>query len=147
MDKPNLIESVTPLSGGYSCKKDLRLNAWCFVATAFYVANLLLLKWHPEWSPMTKALFTLSPLIPGALYIRTCVRFIRGMDELQRRIQLEVWLFASLGALLIGAVINTLNEVGVALGGFNHGLGLGATFALTFVLWAVGTPIANRRFK
>lgn len=147
MDKPNLIESVTPLSGGYSWKKDLRLNAWFFVAAVFYMANLILLKRHPEWSPMTKALFTLSPLIPGALYLRTCIRFIRGMDELQRRIQLEVWLVASLGALLVGAVINTLNEVGVAMGGFKHGLSLGATFVLTFVLWAVGAPIANRRFK
>ena len=146
MDQPNLIESVSPLSGRYSLKRDLRLNAWCFVAMAFYAANLLLLEKHPAWTPMAKGLLTLSPLIPGALYLRTCLRFIGGMDELQRRIQLEAWLFASLGALLAGAVINTLNEVGIGMGGFQHGLGLGATFALTFVLWAGATAVANRRF-
>jgi hypothetical protein len=147
MNKPNLLESVTPLSGGYSFKKDLRLNAWLFVATAVYLASLLLVKQHPEWSPLTRALLTLTPMIPGWLYVRTWLRFIRGMDELQRRIQLEAWLFASLGALFVGTAINTLNANGVALGELRHGLSLWGTFLLTFVLFLVGTAIANCRYK
>jgi hypothetical protein len=147
MNKPDLLESVVPLSGRYSFKKDLRLNAWLFVATAIYVVNLLLAKQHPEWSPLTRALLALTPMIPGWLYVRTWLRFIRGMDELQRRIQLEAWLFASLGALFVGTAINTLNANGVALGELRHGLGLGGTFILTFALWLVGTAIANCRYK
>ncbi len=147
MEKPNLFESIMPFSGRYSCKKDLRLNVWLFVATAVYVATLLLAKRHPEWSPLTRALLTLAPMIPGWFYVRTCLRFIRGMDELQRRIQLEAWLFASLGALVIGTVINTLNANGVALGELRHGLSLWGTFALTFALWLVGTAIANCRYR
>ena len=148
MNKPNLLESVLqPCSDHYSLKKDLRLNAWMLVATAVYVAISVLLKRHPEWSPLTRGLLNLTPMIPGVLYVRTCLRFIRGMDELQRRIQLEAWLFAALGSLIIGAVINTLNDSGVSLGDLKHGLSLGGTFALTFVLWLVGTAISNRRYK
>jgi hypothetical protein len=148
MDKPNLLESVLqPCSEHYSLKKDLRLNAWLMVAAAVYVAILALLKHHPEWSPLTRGLFSLTPLLPGVLYVRTCLRFIRGMDELQRRIQMEAWLFAALGSLFIGTIINTLNASGVSLGGLQHGLSLGGTLILTFALWLVGTAIANRRYK
>ena len=148
MNKPNLLESVLqPCSDHYSLKKDLRLNAWMLVATAVYVAISVLLKRHPEWSPLARGLLNLTPMIPGVLYVQTCLRFIRGMDELQRRIQLEAWLFAALGSLIIGAVINTLNDSGVSLGDLKHGLSLAGTFALTFVLWLVGTAISNRRYK
>ena len=147
MEKPNLMESVQPCSGQYSLKKDLRLNAWCAVAAVVYIAMLFLLKRHPEWSPLTRGLLTLTPMIPGLLYVRTCLRFIRGMDELQRRIQLEAWLFAFLGTLIIGTIVNTLNANGVSLGELKHGLSLWGTFTLIFVLWLVGTAIANRRYR
>jgi hypothetical protein len=147
MDKPNIMESVSPCSGQYSLKKDLRLNAWLVAAAVVYVAILELLKRHPDWSPLARGLLTLTPLIPGILNVRSGLRFIRGLDELQRRIQLEAWLFASLGALIIGTIINTLNANGVVLGELKHGLSLWGAFTLTFVLWLVGGAIANRRYK
>jgi len=147
MDTPNTFESVTPGSGQYSLKKDLRLNAWFAVAVVLYLAILLLLKRHPEWSPLTRGLLTLAPLIPGLLYVRACLRFVRSLDELQRRIQMEAWLFAALGTLIIGTAINTLNANGVALGQLEHGLSLWGTFTLVFTLWLVGTGIANRRYQ
>jgi len=86
-------------------------------------------------------------MLPGLLYVRACLGFVRGMDELQRRIQLEAWLFAFLGALVISAGLNTLNANGVALGGLSHGLDLGQTVLVTFVLWWVGLGLANRCYK
>ena len=147
MDKPNTFESVQPCSGEYSLKKDLRLNAWLAVAGVTYIAVLFLVKQHPAWSPLTKGLLAATPMLPGALYVRACLRFVRGMDELQRRIQLEAWLFAALGTLFIGTVVNTLDAHGVALGALQHGLGIGGAFVLTFTLWLVGTAIANCRYK
>lgn len=147
MNKINTIESVT-CSGSYSLRKDLQLNAWLLVAVILHLVVLTLLKQPLDWSPLTRGLLALTPLIPGGLYVRTCVRFIRGLDELQRRIQLESWLFAALGALIITSVINTLNANGVALiSDLNHGLSLFGAFALTFVLWAVRSAVANHRFK
>ena len=147
MSKLNTIESVLPLSGEYSCKNDIRLNVWLLIATATYAAILLLLKYHPAWSPLTRGLLTLTPMIPGALYVRSCLRFIRGMDEMQRRIQLEAWLFASLWTLVVVTIINTLNVNGVALGNLKNGLSLWGVFTLAFVLWLVGTAMARSRYK
>jgi len=147
MDKPNVIESVQPCSGQYSLKSDLQLNRWFFVASVVWVADLALLKRHPEWSPQLKGILALVPLIPGLLYVRTCVRFIRGLDELQRGVQLEAFLFAAIGTVIVGAAVSTLNSYGVQLGEMSHGLGMGATVMVMFTLWLVGGAIANRRFK
>ena len=115
MDKPNLIESIIPCSGHYSLKKDLHLNAWLAVATATYVAELYLTTRHPDWSPLTRGLIALAPLIPGFLYIRGWLQFIRGLDELQRRIQLEAFLFTALGTIIVGTVICLLYTSSMAL--------------------------------
>ena len=148
MDKPNVIESYIPGSGQYSLQKDLRLNAWLGVAAVLYVAVLLLNKTHPGWSPFARGLILLLPLLPGLLYIRSWVRLVRGMDELQRGIQLEAFLFAALATVLIGAIIATLNAAGLDLGSqLRSGLGLGGTFWVFFPLWLVGTAIANCRYK
>jgi hypothetical protein len=147
MDKPNTFESVDPCSGAYSFKRDLRLNAWLFFAMVAHLAGLFLAKRHPEWTPLTRGLVALSPLLPGLLYVWDCMRFIRGMDELQRGIQMGAWLFAVLGTVIIGAVINTMNACGVDLGPLRHGLGLGGNFTSVFVLWAVAIGFGNRRYK
>ena len=147
MNNPNVMESVQPGSGQYSLKTDLRLNRWLLVAGVVWVADLALLKQHPEWSPLLKGVLALAPLIPGLFYVWTCVRFIRGLDELQRGVQLEAFLFAALGTVLVGAAINTLNTHGVSLGDLSHGLGLGATVMVMFTLWLVGGAIANCRYK
>jgi hypothetical protein len=92
-------------------------------------------------------LFTSSSPSPHAFSQASCLRFVRGMDELERRIQLEAWLFAALGSLIVGSIINTLNTNGVPLGSVKHGMNIGGTFALTFALWLVGSAVANRRYK
>jgi hypothetical protein len=71
----------------------MRLNRWLAVATAVYLVELFLTRRHPEWSVTVRSMFALAPLVPGLLYIRACMRFVVGLDELQRRIQIEAWLF------------------------------------------------------
>lgn len=150
VNKPNPLNSTdlcNPFSGHYSFKKDIRLNAWFVVAAVFYAINMMLAKRHPEWSVTMRATLALVPLLPGLLYIRSLMRFVRGMDELQRRIQLEAWLFATIGTILIGIAISTLNSSGVHLDRVENGLGMGQAFIVAFVLWIVGTTVANRRYK
>ncbi len=144
---PNTLESLQPCSGSYSLKKDMKLNRWLAVATAVYVVDLLLVKWHPEWSAPMRAALALAPLVPGLLYVRACMRFVSGLDELQRRIQLEAWLFSAMGTVLVAIAISTLNASGIHLGGLEHGMGMGLAFMVSFVLWLVGSAIANCRFK
>lgn len=147
MDKPNLIESVTPCSGQYSFKQDLRLNVWLGVAAVVYGLSLFLLKRNPEWSALARGTVSLAPLIPGMLYLRDCLRFIRGLDELQRRIQFEAWLFAFMGTVLVMTVISVLHANGVSMTQLEHGLSLWGTGMLIFVLWLVGMGLANRRYQ
>ena len=144
---PNTLESVLPLSGHYSLRKDLKLNCWFAVAASVYLVDLALTHRHPEWSTTIRATLALAPLVPGLLYIRSCVRFVSGLDEMQRRIQLEAWLFAALGTVLIGTAISTLGASGVRLGELEHGLGMGQAFVVAFVLWLVGGAVASCRFK
>ncbi len=146
MGNPDVFESLVPGSGQYSCKRDLRLNAWLLVASVAYLAQMFLLRRHPEWSPLTRGLVALGPLIPALLYIRAWVRFIRGMDELQRRVQMEAQVFAAWGTLLVGIVITTLNQHGV-LHFLPHGLGFGGVMVSVFSFWLVGVVVANRRYK
>ena len=141
------METIQPCSGQYSVRSDLRLNAWLAVATVVYVGGLFLLKQHPGWSPVLKGTVALAPLIPGFLYLRSCMRFIRGLDELQRRVQLDAFLFAALGTVIAGTALATLNADEVRLGPLSHGLGLGETFVLMLVLWMVGSAVANGCYK
>jgi hypothetical protein len=143
----NTLESVQPCSGLYSLKKDIKRNSWLAVAAVVYCINLFLARRHPEWSVTIRAASALAPLVPGLLYIWTGMRFLNGLDELQRRIQLEAGLFALLGTLLVGIAISTLGDSGVHLGDLEHGLGMGQAFIVAFVLWLVGFAIANCRFK
>jgi hypothetical protein len=144
---PNTLESLQPCSGLYSFRKDLKLNAWLAVTTATYILSLLVVKWNPEASATVRATISLAPLIPGLLYIRSWARFITGLDDLQRRIQLEAWLFAAVGTVLVGLTVDTLNESGIRLGGLEHGLGMGEVFIVAFALWLFGSGIASHRYK
>lgn len=147
MNKPNLLEAITPCSGRYSLRQDLHLNAWLAVAVVIYSAQLFLLRRFPEWSPLARGFVALAPLPPSLLYLRSWTRFVRGLDELQRRIQLEAFLFASLGTVILGAVLTALAENGVSLGLLQPGLGWGGAFMSLFVLWLVGGAIAKCRYE
>ena len=147
MDKSNVMESVEPCSCQYSLKADLRLNGWLLVATVTHLVVLYVVKRQTEWSPLSRGLLVLAPLIPGLLYVRSWMRFIRRLDELQRRIQVEAFLFAALGTVIVGAVVGSLNAHGIPTGSYKHGLGLGASFMAMLYFWSIGWAIAKRRYK
>lgn len=152
VNTPNALESVRPFSGKYSVKADLKLNAWFGVSALFAIVSQKLLSQHLDSNFPLRAAVALSPLIPFALYVRSCIRFIRGMDELQRRIQVEAWLTACLATLMIGTCINVLNANGVPLSLFGlrlfpHGLAFPSAFLVTFVIWIISHGVANRRYE
>jgi low temperature requirement protein LtrA len=147
MNKPTTMESVQPCSKQYSFRTDLKLNAWMGVAGLFWILSHYLIRKHPDMEAPLRVALALSPLVPGLLYVRSCMRFVRGLDELQRRLQLEALLFAALGTLLVATAINMLNANGAGLQRLPHGLELGGAFVLMFVLWVVGSVIASRRYK
>ena len=127
--------------------RSFELNAWLAVTTATYLVTLFLVRHHPDWSPGWKITLALTPILPGLLYLRNGLQLLRGMDELQRRIQLEAWLFAALGTVVVSTIINVVNEHGLGGNWLPHGLEVGGTYLTMFILWCVGVTISNCRYR
>ncbi len=130
-----------------SLHKELKFNAWLAVATVTYLITLYLVRTNPDWAPALKVIVTLLPILPGLLYLRSGVKLLRSMDELQRRIQFEAWLFAAIGTVVVGAIINVLTANGIVWEKFPHGLEMGGTYLTMFLLWCLGTASATRRYQ
>lgn len=143
MKKTNHVESLLPGSGEYSFMADLRLDLWAMVSIATHLVGQLFIKANPDWHVALRIFLGLLPLIPLALYGFKFKRFIVGLDELQRRKQIEVLLCAALGTLLIGIVVSVLNAQGVSTWKFEYGLGfVGVLFSL-MILWLIGSYFAH----
>lgn len=127
--------------------RSFELNAWLAVTTATYLAALFLVRHHPEWRPGWKITWALTPILPGLFYLRNGLHLLRGLDELERRIQFEGWLFAALGTVIFSAVLNVFNLHGQGGNWLPHGLGVGETYLTMFIFWCVGVTIANRRYR
>ncbi len=148
MNKPNVIESVQSGSAQYSPKANWKLHAWLVVMAVVAVISDYVLRHNPGWSSLVRAVCALSPLLPCLMWVRSWARFIRGMDELQRRIQIESRLVACLGALLVIIAINALNIYGIALPTFfSRGLGFMPAIILTGIIWRIASAVINRRYE
>ena len=127
--------------------RSLELNAWLAISTATYLATLFLIRNHPTWSAGWKIMLALGPLLPGLLYLRNGMRLLRELDELQRRIRLEAWLFAAVGTVIVSTVINVFNAQGLTGIWPIHGLEVGGTYLTMSVLWSVGIMLASLRYR
>jgi hypothetical protein len=147
MNNPVLPEDVRP-GRHYSFAADMKLNAWAFVAVATAFCARALLKHHSDWSDLLRSVVALSPLVPSLLYVQRIKRWIGGMDELQRRIQLEACLFATTGTVFICTALSLLGSVGTLQSmRLQHGLGWEGTFAVIILLYILGNVIINRRYR
>jgi len=147
MTNPVFPEAVRP-GHHYSFQADLRLNAWAFVAVAVAFLARWLLRHHHDWSTLLQAIVAVTPLLPSLLYVRSIARWIGGMDELQRRIQLEACLFATTGTVFIATALGLLESAGVLNSTrLQHGLGWEGTFATVLFFYVLGNATCNRRFR
>lgn len=146
MNKTIFPEAVRP-GRHYSFRSDLKLNAWAFVAVAIAALARWLLQHHHEWGRTLQALVALTPLLPSLLYVRSVARWIGGMDELQRRIQLEACLFATTGTVFVATALSLLDGIGIAPYRLQHGLGWEGTFAVLILLYVVANILINSRYR
>jgi hypothetical protein len=147
MTKTILPEAVRPGSH-YSLWADMRLNFWAFIALLVACVTRWLLQHHHDWGAPLQSIVALSPLLPSLLYVRSIARWIGGMDELQRRIQLEACLFATTGTVFVTAALSLLNGCGILESTrLRHGLGWEGTFAAIIGLYILGNVVCNRRYR
>jgi drug/metabolite transporter (DMT)-like permease len=133
--------------GTISFKQMMKSLVWLAVTCALYVVMFWLVKRHPEWSPGWRVVATLTPLLPGVFYLLSLLRSFRAMDELQRRIQLEAWVFALAGTVVVTAVLNVLNENGIGPAAYPHGLQIGGVYMTMYVFWSLGFAISRLRYR
>jgi hypothetical protein len=88
-----------------------------------------------------KALIALAPVLPIALGLVVILRRIRGLDELERRIQLEAVVFAFGATAVLTFAYGLLEDVDFPR--------IDLTWILPFMtaLWALGQAIARRRYS
>lgn len=147
MDKKIHSDSDVCAPGRVPLKQVMKSLVWLAVTTALYGVMVWFLKRHPEWSPGWRVVATLTPLLPGVFYLLSLLQSFRAMDELQRRIQLEAWVLALAGTVVVTAVLNVLNANGIGPAAYPHGLQIGGVYMSMFLFWSIGVTISNQRYR
>ncbi len=132
----------------YSLRANLKANTWAFVAMLLSLGGDVLLAQHDDWSVFPKVIIAMVPLLISLLWVR-------GMDELHRRISLEACLFATVVTLFVVTAWHLLDQAGF----FQPGILPGrlhlvshfhtASFPISLVLgfYFVGYAIFKRRYQ
>ena len=92
LNNPEELVTLNPKQ--YSFWTDMKVNGWLFASWPTIFGGDLWLYNHEECPFMLRVIITLIPLAMCLLWMRNVVRWIRGMDELHRRITLDACLFA-----------------------------------------------------
>ena len=103
-------------------------------------ASVWLLKHNAAHSSLRFPLAVL-PVVPAAFAMWAAIRYFRGLDEMQRRIQLEGLAFSFMATCLIALSWGFLQNAGLP-----HADVIWGAPVLVF-LWGVGCCIAKRRYQ
>jgi hypothetical protein len=97
MNKPNLPEEIGLGKWMGSWRGSLNRGgaAWMFVVYLTDVPGGWLLQHHADWPLVLRLLMALIPLLATLLYVRGLTRWIRGMDELHRRVVMTSFIFGT----------------------------------------------------
>ena len=145
--KPPIPQEVEPGSGYYSFRTDFRVNGWLWAAAlTSFVGEVLLLPQHQDWPTALRAVVALFPLVASLLWVRSVMRWMRGMDELQRRITTAASVFASVTTLFVIAASHLLVVAGVIPVRFQATSGF-AIIWLVVCFYLLGRRIFSRRYQ
>jgi hypothetical protein len=145
--KSNIPHEVEPGSGQYSFLTDLKVNGWSWVAVlTSFVGEVLVLPKHAEWPTALRAAIALVPLFAAALWVRSVMQWVRGMDELQRRITTAASVFSTVTTLFVIAVSHFLVVAGVISTRFRATTGF-VMIWLVVCFYLLGRGIFNRRYQ
>ena len=147
-NKPNVPEEIwrTSLKTG---------GGWMNVAILTDIAGYYLIEHHKDWPLALRLVIAVIPLVAGLFFVRSTARWIRGMDELHRRLVLEACLFGTVAYLFLSAAWFLLNHAGaweaIALVTslhlermpFSNGT---CIISLTWILFGVGYTRLARRY-
>ena len=151
-EKPNIPDELDLVFGfkDYSFRKDLKVNGWGYVAMALSFAGDVMLSRHKDWPVALRTVIALSPIIPTLLWGRGFACWIRGMDELHRRLTVEVCLFATTATLFFFAALRPLANAGIFQPLEKVGLDIHTWWGTSWLLvcfYILGSKILHRRYQ
>lgn len=145
-NKPNIPEELAP-GKYYSFRTEIKVNGWCWVAVlTSFVGECWLLPHHKEWPVALRTAVALVPLVAGLLWVWTVTRWVRGMDELHRRITVAACLFAAVATLFVVTTLHLLTIAGVLPGKFQASAGF-VIIWLVVSFYILGQAVFNRRYQ
>jgi hypothetical protein len=109
-----------------------------------YVVLLFISVWllnnlpEGEWLRYPASVLPVFPIVYGASAL---LRFIRDIDELQRRIQLDGIAFGFAATAIISMTLGFLENAGLPR------VGMIWVFPMLVGFWGIGTYFANRRYR
>jgi len=152
-NKPNLPNEIWPGKTEYSWRSDLKVNGWLIVATLISAfADILFFRIVSEWPVAGRTAIALAQFAAIALWARNLVRWIRGMDELHRRVTGSAVLFAIGATFFIIMLWHRLDAAGLfravlpGRGSWDIATVTHAFLIMTFFYFA-GFSIFNRRYQ
>ncbi len=154
MEKPNIPDEIF-LGGSkaYAWRTDWRVNGWLMVAVLmsgagdFFFADQV-----RHLNVAGRTLIVLAPFFVLLCWMRNLARWIRGMDELHRRITLAAVLFAVSATFFFVMLWHRLEVAGffeaICPGRRSWDIGtLGHGFLLMTLFYIVGHTLFNRRYQ
>lgn len=116
-----------------------RLLASLVAYVVLLVISLTLLK--QTENPAARVLLSLLPVLPVAFGVLAFTRFLRGIDELQRRIQLEGLGFSVAITGLLTFTLGMLENAGLP------SVSMTWVFPALVIFWGIGVALAGRRYQ
>ncbi len=159
MNKPNLPDELDLIGGkkDYSLRTDWRVNGWLYASVIISAASDVFFAHRiREWPMALRAMVVLAPFLALSLWMRSFARWIRGMDELHRRITLAVCFFATAATLFVVTAWHRLDREGVFQALFQMELkpagswdlgGVWLILGLVTGFHILGGKIFNRRYQ
>jgi hypothetical protein len=151
MNKPNLPDEIWLGREAYSAWKDLRVNGWLMAAALISGASDIVFRGAvQQWPVPWQAIVAVIPFLAILLWARNLARWIRGMDELHRRITVSAVLFATGASFFVVMLWHRLVSAGAfpaqARASWDIGT-LAHVFLLLTFFYFVGHRIFNRRYE
>ncbi len=154
MDKPNIPDEIF-LGGSkqYSWRTDCRVNGWLMVAVLMSGASdFFFAQQVRQLDVAWRTVIALAPFLVLPLWMRNLAQWIRGMDELHRRITLAAVLFTVSATFFFVLLWHRLEAAGffeaICPGRKSWDIGtVGHEVLLLTFFYILGHTIFNRRFK
>lgn len=154
--KPNVPGEIFLGEKDYSWRKDWNVNGWLFVATIISaLCDIMFSQVTRQWPLGARVGIVCAEFATIALWVRSLTRWIRGMDELHRRITTSAVLFAVGATFFVMMLWHRLDAAGFfdaifgrpKPGGHWDICTVGHGFLLLTLFYFLGHTIFNRRYK